>query len=151
MGCGGPEFLWVAQIQWARDVATSSSTQAGVFLFLYFSKSFFTEIYFWLYNLQICTPTALCSHSPVIALSVRYFLHSKRPPAYLASGRLLGRAPTLTVDPWPWHGQLEKFTCYNATVNRRNSESIQLEPAAHASSVLRTQLYISKSLCKRST
>ena len=26
--------------------------------FLYFSKSFFTEIYFWFYNLQVCTHTA---------------------------------------------------------------------------------------------
>ena len=29
------------------------------FLFLYFSKTFFTEIYFQFYNLQFCTPTAL--------------------------------------------------------------------------------------------
>jgi len=30
----------------------------GRFLFLYFLKLFFTEIYFWFYNLQLCTPTA---------------------------------------------------------------------------------------------
>ena len=28
------------------------------FLFFYFSKSFFTEIYFRFHNLQFCTPTA---------------------------------------------------------------------------------------------
>ena len=28
------------------------------FLFLYFSKTFFTEIYFQYHNLQFCTPTA---------------------------------------------------------------------------------------------
>jgi hypothetical protein len=29
----------------------------GVFIYIYFSKSFFTEIYFQFHNLQFCTPT----------------------------------------------------------------------------------------------
>ena len=33
-------------------------SRTSVFLFLYFSKSFFTEIYFRFHNLQFCTPTA---------------------------------------------------------------------------------------------
>ena len=49
-----------ARLEPAARQATQPSqvSQWGVFLFLYFSKSFFTEIYFWFYNLQLCTPTA---------------------------------------------------------------------------------------------
>ena len=43
-----------------------------VFLFLYFLKSFFIEIYFLFYNLQFCTPTAR--------------LRGGRPPAALLPG-----------------------------------------------------------------
>ena len=41
-------------------------------VFLYFSKSFFTEIYFRFHNLQFCTPTAR--------------LRGGRPPAALLPG-----------------------------------------------------------------
>jgi len=37
---------------------TTTWTQQASFLFLYFSKTFFTEIYFQYHNLQFCTPTA---------------------------------------------------------------------------------------------
>ena len=39
--------------QWAVP-----SRPSVFFSFLYFSKSFFTEIYFRFHNLQVCTPTA---------------------------------------------------------------------------------------------
>ena len=34
-----------------------SAAEQASFLFLYFSKTFFTEIYFQFHNLQFCTPT----------------------------------------------------------------------------------------------
>ena len=41
-----------------RRYPISTAEASGVFLFLYFSKSFFIEIYFRFHNLQFCTPTA---------------------------------------------------------------------------------------------
>ena len=38
--------------------APATSAAEAPFLFLYFSKIFFTEIYFQYHNLQFCTPTA---------------------------------------------------------------------------------------------
>ena len=39
-------------------VSWAGTLNNDVFLFLYFSKLFFTEIYFRFHNLQFCTPTA---------------------------------------------------------------------------------------------
>ena len=46
-----PNFLGIEE-------AAVDSLIERLFLFLYFSKTFFTEIYFQYHNLQFCTPTA---------------------------------------------------------------------------------------------
>ena len=56
----------------ARAKASTGNKNQASFLFLYFLKSFFTEIYFRFHNLQFCTPTAR--------------LRGGRPPATLLPG-----------------------------------------------------------------
>ena len=41
-----------------RPKWAASQAQAAFFLFLYFLKTIFIEIYFWFHNLQFYTPTA---------------------------------------------------------------------------------------------
>ena len=59
-----------ATLSWAK--ARAAEDHAPFFLFFYFSKSFFIEIYFQFHNLQIYTPTAR--------------LRGGRPPAALLPG-----------------------------------------------------------------
>ena len=42
----------------AQQAGARSARPPAFFLFLYFLKIFFTEIYFWVHNLQIYTPIA---------------------------------------------------------------------------------------------